>query len=91
MSAPNRVGVVIIGRNEGDRLIRCLKSLMEQSTQIIYVDSGSTDHSVSQARNLGAEVVSLDMTKPFTAARARNEGFARLKVLYPHVEWKSVV
>lgn len=91
MNAPNRVGVVIIGRNEGDRLIRCLKSLIEQSTQIIYVDSGSTDHSVSQARNLGAEVVSLDMTKPFTAARARNEGFARLKVLYPHVEYVQFV
>jgi glycosyltransferase involved in cell wall biosynthesis len=91
MSIPKRVGVVIIGRNEGDRLVRCLKSLVEQSHQLIYVDSGSTDDSVNVARSMGAEVVSLDMAKPFTAARARNEGFERMKKLYPHAEYVQFV
>jgi len=82
----DRVGVVTIGRNEGPRLIRCLKSLTGRS-KVFYVDSGSTDGSASAARALGAEVVELDMSIPFTAARARNAGFARLKELCPHLEF----
>jgi glycosyltransferase involved in cell wall biosynthesis len=85
------VGVVIIGRNEGDRLIRCLKSLTTQSNQLVYVDSASTDDSVNIARSLGAEVVSLDMSIPFTAARARNEGFERMRELYPQTDYIQFV
>src|SRR5690606_15274149 len=44
----------------------------------VYVDSGSTDGSVAVARGMGVIVVELDMTKPFTAARARNAGLAKL-------------
>lgn len=72
------IGVVVIGRNEGQRLGRCLGSLVGAADRIVYVDSGSSDGSVALARGLGVEVVELDMTIPFTAARARNEGFARL-------------
>ena len=36
---------------------------------MIYVDSGSTDKSLELARELRAEVVELDMSYPFTAAR----------------------
>jgi GT2 family glycosyltransferase len=86
-----RVVGVIIGRNEGDRLVRCLNSLKDQLTQLIYVDSGSTDNSVNAARSMGADVVALDMTVPFTAARARNEGFARMKMLYPQAEYVQFV
>lgn len=71
------VGVVIIGRNEGERLLRGLGSVAAAG-QVVYVDSGSTDGSVEAARAAGAEVVLLDMDAPFTAARARNAGFARL-------------
>ncbi|MNP03069.1 hypothetical protein D3C76_949390 [compost metagenome] len=42
------------------------------------------------ARQRGVEVLALDMTRPFTAARARNEGFARLQRLLPtmrHVQF----
>jgi glycosyltransferase involved in cell wall biosynthesis len=85
------VGVVIIGRNEGERLIRCLKSLLDQSRQLVYVDSASTDDSVSIARSMGAEVVSLDMAIPFTAARARNEGFNRMRELYPQTHYAQFV
>lgn len=77
MSAP-RVDAVVIGRNEGARLIACLASLRGQVARIVYVDSGSTDGSVDAARAAGAEVVALDMTQPFTAARARNAGWQQL-------------
>lgn len=74
----NEIGVVVIGRNEGERLVACLKSALDSGGQVVYVDSGSTDGSVETARALGAEVVSVDMTTPFTAARARNAGAAKL-------------
>lgn len=86
-----RVGVVIIGRNEGERLVNCLKSLASHLDQLVYVDSGSTDNSVIAARQIGSEVVSLDMTVPFTAARARNEGFEQLIKMYPHIEFVQFV
>ncbi|MBU0621576.1 MAG: glycosyltransferase [Gammaproteobacteria bacterium] len=86
-----RVGVVIIGRNEGDRLVRCLTSLKSQLVQLVYVDSGSTDESVKVAIGMGADVVNLDMTRPFTAARARNEGFERMRKLFPQTEYVQFV
>jgi glycosyltransferase involved in cell wall biosynthesis len=87
----NGIGVVVIGRNEGLRLERCLASLAGMAQQIVYVDSGSTDGSVQLAQRLGVEVVELDMTIPFTAARARNEGFACVKRLLPTVRYVQFV
>ncbi|MEL6959400.1 MAG: glycosyltransferase [Pseudomonadota bacterium] len=72
------VGAVVIGRNEGDRLIACLKSLQGKVTRLVYVDSGSSDGSQNAARDLGAEVIELDKETPFTAARARNVGAEHL-------------
>jgi glycosyltransferase involved in cell wall biosynthesis len=69
------VGVVAIGRNEGERLRRCLDSLAGLGATVVYVDSDSTDDSIAQARARSVEVVELDMSMPFTAARARNAGF----------------
>lgn len=80
-------GIVAIGRNEGERLQRCLQSLLPHSYPIIYVDSGSTDGSVEYARSVGVEVVPLDLTIPFTAARARNAGWRRLIELHPDTEF----
>ncbi|MCB1329937.1 MAG: glycosyltransferase, partial [Maritimibacter sp.] len=74
----SEIAAVVIGRNEGDRLIACLKSLGGVA-RVVYVDSGSTDGSPAAARNLGADVVALDMTQPFTAARARNAGLDALR------------
>ncbi len=73
------LGIVVIGRNEGDRLKRCLTSLHGQADWIVYVDSGSTDGSVAFTKSLGIDIVSLDTDAPFTAARARNAGFAALE------------
>lgn len=77
------VGLVVIGRNEGERLKRCLRSSAEVAGAVVYVDSGSTDGSVEWACGVGADVVALDMDKPFTAARARNAGLRRLGELQP--------
>lgn len=83
----SQLAVVVIGRNEGARLRVCLSSVNAQagSAIVVYVDSGSTDDSVALANSLGCEVVSLNMSTPFTAARARNEGFARARQLRPDV------
>lgn len=78
MTASDDIGAVVIGRNEGQRLIDCLTSIQGQVGRVVYVDSGSTDGSQEAARDLGAEVVTLDTTIPFTAARARNAGLAHL-------------
>jgi glycosyltransferase involved in cell wall biosynthesis len=76
-----RVGVVAIGRNEGARLRRCFDSIPQGIGAVVYVDSGSTDGSAELARARGHELVALDMSRPFTAARARNAGFQRLREL----------
>jgi glycosyltransferase involved in cell wall biosynthesis len=83
-------GVVVIGRNEGQRLQRCLKSL-PASTLVVYVDSGSIDGSAEWARSQGVEVVELDMRRPFTAARARNSGFIHLRRLAPELAYVQFV
>ena len=77
-SRAKKIGVVVIGRNEGERLRRCLRSLVDSTDRLVYVDSGSSDDSVEFAQSLGVDVVDLDMNKPFTMARGRNAGFARL-------------
>ncbi|MGP1271822.1 MAG: glycosyltransferase family 2 protein [Phycisphaerales bacterium] len=79
------IGAVAIGRNEGERLGACLRALTRDVERVVYVDSGSTDGSVELARSLGVEVVPLDLSIPFTAARARNEGLARLLTIAPDV------
>lgn len=81
-----RIGVVAIGRNEGERLVRCLTSLKPSGCPVVYVDSASTDGSPDAARALGANVVALDMARPFTAARARAEGVAALEAREPGLD-----
>lgn len=81
------VGVVFIGRNEGERLIACAQSLAKSANYRVYVDSGSTDDSIQHMREMGVHVVSLDLSQPFTAARARNAGFEKLIELAPQIEF----
>ena len=76
-SKPPTIDAVAIGRNEGARLIACLASL-KGVRRVVYVDSGSTDGSVEVAMAAGATVVAMDLSVPFTAARARNAGLAAL-------------
>jgi len=86
-----RVGIVAIGRNEGERLRRCFDSLSNRVSAVVYVDSGSTDASVELARSRGYEVVLLDMSRPFTAARARNAGFTRLMEHWPGLDYVQFI
>jgi glycosyltransferase involved in cell wall biosynthesis len=85
------VGVVAIGRNEGERLRRCLRSFPPGLAAVVYVDSGSTDDSTAFARSLGFEVLALDTSIPFTAARARNTGIEKLRAIAPSVRFVQVV
>ncbi len=85
-------GVVIIGRNEGIRLKRCLESLHSTNTAgIVYVDSGSTDGSCELAHRFEATVVELDVSTPFCAARARNAGYLRMQELNPGMQFVQFV
>lgn len=88
---PSQVAVVAIGRNEGERLRRCLDSVRDRVACAVYVDSGSTDGSVEMARTKGVDVVELDMARPFTAARARNAGFQHVRGLMPDVRYVQFV
>lgn len=95
------IGVVLIGRNEGERLVRALDSVVRRAPTppgasgpgteaarrtVVYVDSGSTDASRDRARERGVEVVELDLSRPFTAARGRNAGFERLLEIAPRTD-----
>ena len=88
---PAPLGAVVIGRNEGERLRRCLQSVLARAQVVVYVDSGSTDDSVATATTLGVHTCQLDMRLPFTAARARNEGARRLLALAPNVAFIQFV
>ena len=85
------IGVVVIGRNEGERLRKCLQSVKKNADQVVYVDSGSTDGSIAMAIGKGIDVVELDLSTPFTAARARNEGFKKLLELVPNLIYVQLV
>ena len=84
--SPGGLGVVVIARNEGERLLACLDSLRGAAAHIVYADSASTDGSPERARERGAEVVVLGAERPLNAARGRNAGFARLQELAPELE-----
>lgn len=84
------LGIIAIGRNEGDRLRQCLESLeplVSAGARVVYVDSNSSDGSQELAESRGATLLRLDLSKPFSAARARNEGLHRLLEMEPGTEF----
>lgn len=87
----SKIGLVAIGRNEGERLRRCLESVVGKVERIVYVDSGSTDGSLEFARSLGVDVLELDSSKPFASPRSRNEGFDRLLELAPDIDFVQFI
>jgi GT2 family glycosyltransferase len=91
VTVPETLGIVVIGRNEGERLPRCLDSVSRSGSPVVYVDSGSTDGSLDLARERGALVLALDGSCRFTAARARNAGYHRLLRLQPGIEFVQFV
>ena len=77
MSGARRIGIVVIGRNEGERLAACLAT-MPKLHAVIYVDSASSDASTTIARRAGIETLELSTSSPLSAARARNAGITAL-------------
>lgn len=86
------LAVIVIGRNEGQRLVDCIASIQAAAIRLLmYVDSGSTDGSVEVAERVGAKVVMLDPNQAFTAARARNEGFHAIRQIAPDIDFVQFV
>ncbi len=81
------LGIVVIGRNEGQRLARCLDALKSSAATLVYVDSGSTDGSIDLACSKGVDTVRLDESLPFTAARSRNAGFDHILEMNPRMQF----
>jgi glycosyltransferase involved in cell wall biosynthesis len=77
------VGIVLIGRNEGPRLILAIEAAQRHCERVVYVDSASTDGSSARARALGVIVVELSRDVPMTAARGRRTGMEHLLRNWP--------
>jgi len=88
---PPSIGAVAIGKNEGERLKVCLRSVAQRTSHFVYVDSGSRDGSVEFARSIGADVIELGSDIPFTAGRARNAGMKRLVQVAPEVKYAQLI
>src|SRR5262245_26997899 len=87
-----RLGIVVIGRDQGPRLGEALAAVVRQGVPWVYVDSGSSDGSVEVAgRFEGAIVECLDPALPFTAARGRHHGFTVLRERVPELQWVQFV
>ena len=89
--APAEFGFVVIGRNEGERLSRCLASLKSIGAPIAYANSASTDDSVNVAQHAGAITVKLDRQQPMNAARGRNAGLSALQEVHPELEFVQFI
>jgi GT2 family glycosyltransferase len=87
MTLKNRIGIVIIGRNEGERLVLCLKSVLPLDVPVVYIDSQSIDNSVYNANQYNVPTLILDKSKLINIPRARNEGFNMLLKLAPDLEY----
>jgi len=81
------LGVVVIGRNEGERLRACLESVMPLGAAVVYVDSASSDGSPDLARSLGAHAIELSADTPTTAARGRQTGVDWLTQTHPEMAY----
>jgi glycosyltransferase involved in cell wall biosynthesis/predicted Zn-dependent protease len=68
-SGQSRLSVCLIVRNEEKFVGQCLKSVQGLASQIVVVDTGSTDRTIEIAREFGAEVYSFAWCDDFSAAR----------------------
>ncbi len=89
--ADDKLAIVAIGRNEGARLVAALQSALASSSRVFYVDSGSTDGSVEACRKAGGIPIELDMSRAFTAARARNTGWRQVLAKHPGTHYVQFI
>ena len=78
------VSIVIIGRNEGARLVKCIESAQNleypaDKMEIIYVDSLSSDGSADRVKKMGIEKVYVLKEEKTCAAMGRNLGLEHAK------------
>ena len=89
-STKSLIGAVVIGRNEGERLRRCLESVRDQVHHVVYVDSGSSDASIELADQVGVETIGLTQG-PFTAALGRRTGLDHLLARSPDMRYVQFI
>ena len=75
------IGFIIIGKNEGQKLVRCINSIVKTVEEnnigdydIIYVDSKSTDNSIELVKGLNEKVKIFRVTGKSSPAIGRNIG-----------------
>ncbi|HTA30996.1 MAG TPA: glycosyltransferase, partial [Candidatus Cybelea sp.] len=68
-AAAPRVTVCLLAKNEEQFIQQCLRSVRVLASQIVVVDTGSTDRTIEIARECGAEVHSFAWCDDFSAAR----------------------
>ncbi len=90
-AGPGGTGIVVIGRDLGPRLLRCLDSVRGLGSPVVYVDSASSDASPARARETGVQVVELDPSVPLSASRGRNEGVRVLRGTHPELQFVQFV
>jgi GT2 family glycosyltransferase len=81
------IGAVVIGRNEAENLLAALSSARSAGRPIVYVDSASSDNSVSIAESAGIPAIRLSAPPMLSAARGRNAGLAWLEENAPDIEF----
>ncbi|MGL4913798.1 MAG: glycosyltransferase [Romboutsia sp.] len=65
----NTLSVCMIVKNEEKNINRCLQSIKHIADEVIIVDTGSTDETVSIAKKFGAKVIDVEWTNDFSQAR----------------------
>jgi len=69
---PPRISLVAIARDEEADIGRCLASVRDVVSEMVVVDTGSSDSTVAIAESAGARVVHAAWTDDFAAARNRS-------------------
>lgn len=77
------LSLCMIVKNEQDTLGRCLESVAGVFDDIVVADTGSTDDTISVARQFGARVIDFGWIDDFAAAR----NFCFRHAAHDHVMW----
>lgn len=77
MAEALKISACYIVKNEAKNLAKSIKSLKNQVNEIVVVDTGSTDNTITVARKLGARVYSFPWQDDF--GKARNFALSKAK------------
>jgi glycosyltransferase involved in cell wall biosynthesis len=71
------LSVCMIVRDEEKILPRCLKSVQDVADELIVVDTGSRDNTISVAKDFGAKIHYFQWNYDFAAARNESLKYAK--------------